>query len=65
MPPKKQPQNAFFFFMLDYKKKQEAKGVVFPGGLKDVADACSEEWKVHEFHYFLNHFSLAKILLNN
>ncbi|XP_048515333.1 protein maelstrom homolog [Athalia rosae] len=44
MPQKKKTQNAFSFFMLDYKKKHEALGVKFPGGLKDVANACSAEW---------------------
>ncbi|XP_048509388.1 protein maelstrom homolog isoform X2 [Athalia rosae] len=44
MPQKKQTRNAFSFFMLDYKKKHEALGVKFPGGLKDVANACSAEW---------------------
>lgn len=45
MPPKKPARNSFFFFMLDYKNRQEARGVVFQGGLKDVANACSAEWE--------------------
>ncbi|XP_046744519.1 protein maelstrom homolog [Diprion similis] len=43
--PKKQKPNAFFFFMQDFKKRQEALGETFPGGLQDVSAACSPEWQ--------------------
>ncbi|KAJ9575906.1 hypothetical protein L9F63_007218 [Diploptera punctata] len=42
---KKQPKNAFYFFMVDYKSKQENKGKRFPGGLKEVADKAAPIWK--------------------
>ncbi|XP_054007272.1 protein maelstrom homolog [Hylaeus anthracinus] len=40
-------KNAFHFFMLDWKRKQEKCGKVFKNGLKDVATdpQCSEDWK--------------------
>ncbi|PSN48553.1 hypothetical protein C0J52_05910 [Blattella germanica] len=42
---KRQPRNAFYFFMVDYKKQQEDKGVKFPGGMKDVAEKAAPLWK--------------------
>lgn len=46
--PKAKGKNAFFFFMLDWKRRAEAKGFTFPNGLKDVqADPdCNIEWQV-------------------
>ncbi|XP_011136485.1 protein maelstrom homolog isoform X2 [Harpegnathos saltator] len=45
--PKAKGRNAFFFFMIDWKKRAEARGCTFPNGLKDVqADPdCNEEWQ--------------------
>ncbi|XP_029669657.1 protein maelstrom 2 isoform X1 [Formica exsecta] len=45
--PKAKGRNAFFFFMLDWRKRAEAQGRRFPNGLKDVtADSgCNEEWQ--------------------
>ncbi|XP_043257358.1 protein maelstrom 1 [Colletes gigas] len=44
---KNKGNNAFYFFMLDWKKDQEKAGRVFPNGLKDVSrdPQCSEEWQ--------------------
>lgn len=46
MPPKskKQPKNAFFFFMMDWKSDKERQGQRF-SGLKEVSELCSEDWK--------------------
>lgn len=46
--PKAKGKNAFFFFMLDWKKRAEAQGREFPNGLKDVQQDpdCNEEWQV-------------------
>ncbi|KAL6440558.1 hypothetical protein ACFW04_003217 [Cataglyphis niger] len=45
--PKVKGRNAFFFFMLEWRKRAEAQGRKFPNGLKDVqADPeCNEEWQ--------------------
>ncbi|XP_063699028.1 protein maelstrom homolog isoform X2 [Culicoides brevitarsis] len=43
--PKKQPKNAYFFFMLEFKRHQEAMGRRFPGGMREVATAASEPWR--------------------
>lgn len=47
-PQKNKKRNAFFYFMLDWKKDAEARGRKFRNGLKDVqGDAeCSQTWKV-------------------
>lgn len=42
--PKKPPRNGYYFFMQDYKIREEKLGRKFPGGLKDVANAASAEW---------------------
>lgn len=42
--PKKQPKNAFFYFMLDFKQKQEKQGIKFRG-MPDVADKAGLIWK--------------------
>jgi len=46
--PKNKGRNAFFFFMVDWRKRAEAQGCKFPNGFKDVqADPeCNEEWQV-------------------
>lgn len=45
--PKNKGRNAFFFFMIDWRKRAEEEGRKFPNGLKDVqADPdCNEEWQ--------------------
>ncbi|GAB1867689.1 HMG box domain-containing protein [Camponotus japonicus] len=45
--PKNKGRNAFFFFMVDWRKRAEAQGCKFPNGFKDVqADPeCNEEWQ--------------------
>ncbi|KAL0117933.1 hypothetical protein PUN28_008960 [Cardiocondyla obscurior] len=45
--PKNKGRNAYFFFMIDWKKEMEAEGRTFPNGLRDVqADPdCSKEWE--------------------
>ncbi|XP_069677770.1 protein maelstrom homolog [Periplaneta americana] len=42
---KKQPKNAFYFFMVHYKRQQEDKGVRFRGGMKEVAEKAAPLWK--------------------
>lgn len=49
---KKQPKNAFYFFMVHFRSQQEAKGVKFPGGMKDVAENAAPIWKVRKCHDF-------------
>lgn len=44
-PKKKVVRNSYYFFMVEYKQKEEAKGRIFPNGLKDVAVAADPEWK--------------------
>lgn len=48
MPPKKQkkqPKNAFYFFMLEWKAEKEEQGQRF-SGLKEVSELCADDWKV-------------------
>ncbi|XP_034174666.2 protein maelstrom homolog isoform X1 [Osmia lignaria lignaria] len=47
MSKKNKGKNAFYFFMLDWQKRAEAKGKTFPEGLRDVQrdPRCSEEWQ--------------------
>lgn len=45
---KKQPKNAFLLFMIHFKSQQEAKGIMFPGGMKDVAAKAEPIWKVRK-----------------
>lgn len=47
MSKKNKGKNAFYFFMLDWRKQQEATGRTFPEGLRDVQrdPKCSEEWQ--------------------
>ncbi|XP_018053338.1 PREDICTED: protein maelstrom 2 [Atta colombica] len=45
--PKNRSRNAFFFFMADWKKREEAHGRAFPNGFKDVQQdpECNAEWQ--------------------
>ena len=43
--PKAVPKNGYYYFMLDFRRREERAGRRFPGGVKDVADAASEEWR--------------------
>lgn len=43
--PKKPPPNGYYFFMKDYKAREERLGRRFPNGMKDVAELASDEWK--------------------
>lgn len=45
--PKNKGRNAFFFFMVDWRKRAEAQGRSFPNGFRDVqADPdCNKEWQ--------------------
>jgi hypothetical protein len=45
---KKQPRNAFYFFMLHFKSQEEAKGVRFPGALKEVSEKAAPIWNVRK-----------------
>jgi hypothetical protein len=45
---KKQPKNAFYFFMVHFRSKEEAKGVKFPGGLKEVSIKAAPIWNVRK-----------------
>jgi hypothetical protein len=45
---KKQPKNAFYFFMVHYRSQEEAKGVRFHGGLKAVAEKAGPIWEVRK-----------------
>ncbi|XP_021947381.1 protein maelstrom homolog isoform X1 [Folsomia candida] len=46
MPPKqkKQPRNAYYFYMLKRKEELEREGYRFLGGMKDVANAVGSDW---------------------
>jgi hypothetical protein len=43
---RKQPKNPFYFFMVHFRSQEEAKGVTFPGGMKNVAEKAAPIWKV-------------------
>ncbi|KYN07019.1 Protein maelstrom 2 [Cyphomyrmex costatus] len=45
--PKNKGRNAFFFFMIHWRKREEAQGRTFPDGLKDVQrdSKCTLEWQ--------------------
>jgi hypothetical protein len=45
---KKQPKNAFYFFMVHFRRIQEAEGVRFQDGWKDVADEAGPVWQVRQ-----------------
>ncbi|KZC08796.1 Protein maelstrom like protein [Dufourea novaeangliae] len=47
MPKNNKGQNAFYFFMIDWKKEQEKAGKSFPEGLRDVQrdPQLSIDWK--------------------
>ncbi|RVE42830.1 hypothetical protein evm_012505 [Chilo suppressalis] len=42
--PKKQPRNAFYFYMLDYKEEQRKKGINY-GNMAEVAEAAGPLWR--------------------
>lgn len=44
--PKKNGKNAFMFFVMDFKRKQENRGVRFRGGMPEVTAAASDSWTV-------------------
>lgn len=43
--PKKPPPNAYYFFMRDWKEREERLGRRFENGMKDVAVLASDDWK--------------------
>jgi hypothetical protein len=45
---KKQQRNAFYYFMVHFKSLEEAKGVKFQDGWKEVADKAGPLWKVRQ-----------------
>lgn len=48
MPPKKSVKSAkgpFFFFMLEFRKKEEAAGYRFTGGMAEVTDRAGPYWE--------------------
>jgi len=44
MAPKK--RSAYYYFMLDYLKKEECRGKRFPNGLSDIAPIAASAWEV-------------------
>ncbi|XP_043515035.1 protein maelstrom homolog [Frieseomelitta varia] len=38
-------KNAFYFFMLDWAKEQERRGLSAPKNFKELSAACSDDWK--------------------
>lgn len=43
---KKAPRrNAYFMFMLDYKRREESRGKRFGNGFQDVSKLASDAWK--------------------
>lgn len=47
----KHKKNAYYFFMLDWKRQEENKGCCFPNGLRDVQSdwRCNNMWNVRNF----------------
>lgn len=45
MGSKKKVRNSFYFFMVEFKEREEARGRTFPNGMKDVAAAADSEWQ--------------------
>lgn len=43
--PKKQVRNGYYYFMLEYKSREERAGRRFHNGMADVATLASDEWK--------------------
>lgn len=46
MPARKKPaaKGPFFFFMLDFRRRQESKGKSFPGGMDQVMQEAGPSW---------------------
>lgn len=65
MPPKS--KNAFFYFALDFKNREESKGRKFRNGLKDVFtdEECSREWQEMPMHLRQRYNTMAKQEKNN
>ncbi|KAK3921279.1 Protein maelstrom-like protein [Frankliniella fusca] len=61
MPPKKkkQPRNAFYFFMMDWKKEKEEQGQRF-SNLQEVTQLCSDDWKHLPEHNLLIYKQMEK-----
>lgn len=47
--PKKQAKNAYFYFMHEYKKKQERLGNKI--NIREVSKICDKPWKVKFFFF--------------
>ncbi len=58
--PKKPPKNGYFYFMLDFKDREERLGRRFVGGMTEVADAASDEWKTLPQHKKDRYNAIAK-----
>lgn len=43
--PKKPAPNGYYFFMLDFKRREEKFGRRFPGGMPEVSAAASNDWR--------------------
>lgn len=50
--PKKQPKNAFFYFMLHFKEEERRRGRQF-NSLSDVSAAASKPWQVKTRDFFV------------
>lgn len=50
--PKKQPKNAYFFYMLHFKDQEARRGHYYAGGLPEISTAASESWKVRKHFFF-------------
>lgn len=42
--PKKAPKNAYFYYMLDYKKREERRGNKI--SIQRISQICSDPWNV-------------------
>lgn len=60
--PKKQPKNAFFFFMCAYMKREQNRGRRFPNGLADVSAPASDEWNVSNLAVLASSNQLSEIV---
>ncbi|XP_014607731.1 PREDICTED: protein maelstrom-like [Polistes canadensis] len=66
MPNKRKKRNAFFYFMLDWRKKVEKCGMFF-ASLKEVQNSpeCSEAWQNLSSHEKQHYNDLAKKTLSD